>query len=164
MRLHCLRSPYDFFRRQTITKLYRDLVDIVRPPQGYRTIIVLSSRPLYMNRTMAVRWPCGSRKESVPWLRQCRVIMCMDLNGYPCSFQSHVITNRAMKRLDVRTSHTFSLRDPYISFLEVILKFKSQNYKSHKKKYLDFLLILSNLSNPLSNQHFIYWKFICISR
>ena len=107
MCLHCLRSPYDFFRLQTWPKLYRDLANIVRQPQGYRTIIVLSSRPPYIIRTMSVRWPCGSRKESVRWLCNCRVIMCMDLNGYPCSFlhsiwtmfQSHVITNRAMKRL-----------------------------------------------------------------
>ena len=40
MCLHCLRSPYDFFRRQTRTKPYRDLADIVRQPQGHRTIIV----------------------------------------------------------------------------------------------------------------------------
>ena len=26
MRLHCVRSPYDFFRRQTRAKLYRDLI------------------------------------------------------------------------------------------------------------------------------------------
>ena len=96
-----------FLGRQTRTKPYRDLADIVRQPQGYRTIIVLSSRPPYINRTMPVRWPCGSRKESVRWLCNCRVIMCMDLSGHPCSFldsiwtvfQSHVITNRAMKRL-----------------------------------------------------------------
>ena len=58
MRLHYLRSPYDFFRRQTRTKLYRDLADIVRQPQGYRTIIVLSSRPPYKShdaRTMTLR-------------------------------------------------------------------------------------------------------------
>ena len=55
MRLHCLRSPYDFLRRQTRTKPNRDLADIVRQPQGYRTIIVLSSRPPYINRTMPVR-------------------------------------------------------------------------------------------------------------
>ena len=55
----------------------------------------------------------------------------------------------------VRRSHIVSLRDQYILFLEVlILKFKSQSYKS-QKKYLDFLLILSYLLNPLSNQHFI---------
>ena len=65
MCLHCLRSPYDFFRRQTRTKPYRYLADIVRQPHGYRTIIVLSSRPPYINRTMPVGWPCGSRKESV---------------------------------------------------------------------------------------------------
>ena len=58
MRLHYLRSPYDFFRRQTRTKLYRDLGDIVRQPQGYRTIIVLSSRPPYKShdaRMMTLR-------------------------------------------------------------------------------------------------------------
>ena len=55
MCLQLLRSPYDFFRRQTRTKPYRDLADIVRQPQGYRTIIVLSSRPPYINRTMPVR-------------------------------------------------------------------------------------------------------------
>ena len=43
--LHCLRSPYDFFWLQTRTKPYRDLAEIVRQLQGYRTIIVLSSRP-----------------------------------------------------------------------------------------------------------------------
>ena len=48
MWLHCLRSPYDFFRRQTRTKLDRDLADIVQQPQGYRTIIVLSSQPLFI--------------------------------------------------------------------------------------------------------------------
>ena len=104
MCLHCLRSPYDFFRLQTRTKPYRDLADIVWQPQGYRTIIVLSSRPPYKNRTIPVWWPCGSHKESVRWLCNCRVIMCMDLNGHPCSFldsfwtvfQSHVITNRAV--------------------------------------------------------------------
>ena len=41
--------------RQTRTKLYRDLADIVRQPQDYRTIIVLFSRPPYINRTMPVR-------------------------------------------------------------------------------------------------------------
>ena len=42
--LHCLRSPCNFFRRQTRTKPYRDLADIVQQPQGYRTIIVSSSQ------------------------------------------------------------------------------------------------------------------------
>ena len=55
MCVHCLRSPYDFFRRQTRTKPYRDLADIVGQPQGYRAIIVFSSRPPYINRTMPVR-------------------------------------------------------------------------------------------------------------
>ena len=53
--LHCLRSPYDFFRRQTRTKPYRDLADIVRQPQGCRAVIVLSPRPPYTNRTMPLR-------------------------------------------------------------------------------------------------------------
>ena len=113
MCLHCLRSPYNFFRRQTRKKLYRDLADIVRQPQGNCTIIVLSSRPPHINRTMPVRWPCGRRNESVCWLCNCCVIMCMALNGYPCSFlqsiwtmfQSHVITNRAMKRLEYLVEH-----------------------------------------------------------
>ena len=56
MCLHdCLRSPYHFFRLQTRTIPYRDLADNVRQPQGYRTIIVLSSRLPYINRTMPVR-------------------------------------------------------------------------------------------------------------
>ena len=59
---------------------------------------------------------------------------------------------------NVRTSHMFSLRDPYILFLEVILHFKSQSYKS-QKKYLDVLLILFHLLNPYTT-----WKCICISR
>ena len=94
MCLHCLRSPYDFFWRETRTTLYRDLADIVRQPQSYRTIIVLSSRPPYINRTMPVRWPCGSRKELVRWLCNCSL-----LHSIWTMFQSHVITNRAMKRL-----------------------------------------------------------------
>ena len=55
LHLHFLRSPYDFFRRQTWTKPYRDLADIVRQPQGHRSIIVLSSRPPYINRSMPAR-------------------------------------------------------------------------------------------------------------
>ena len=55
LRLHCLRSPYDFFRRQTWTKPHRHLADIGRQPQGYRTVIVVSSRPLHINRTMPAR-------------------------------------------------------------------------------------------------------------
>ena len=45
---------------------------------------------------------------------------------------------------NVRTSHMFSLRDPYILFLEVILKFKSQSYKSQKKKKISGLFININ--------------------
>ena len=48
--LHCLRSPYDFFRRQTRTKPYRDLA---------------KHRFIYINRTMPARRPCGGRKVSV---------------------------------------------------------------------------------------------------
>ena len=44
MCLHCSRSPYDFFQRKTRTKPYRDLADIVRQPQGNRTIIVLTAQ------------------------------------------------------------------------------------------------------------------------
>ena len=55
MCLHCLRSPYDFFRPKTTKNFNKFLADIVRQPQGYRTIIVLSSRPPYINRTMPVR-------------------------------------------------------------------------------------------------------------
>ena len=120
MRLHCLRSPYDFFRRQTRTKPYRDLADIVRQPQGYRTIIVLSSRPPYIKRTIA---QCN-----------CRVIMCMDLNGYPCSFlhsirtvfQSYVITNRTMKRLVFLVDpKVMEQRDTFVYILMSISKFLS---------------------------------------
>ena len=55
LRLHCLPSPYDFFWRQTWTKPYIDLADIVPQPQGHRTVIVLSSRPPHINRTMPAR-------------------------------------------------------------------------------------------------------------
>ena len=131
MCLHFLRSPYDFFRWQTRTKTYRDLEDIVQQPQGYRTIIVLSSRPPYINRTMPVWSSCGSRKESICWLCNCRVIISMDLNGYPCSFlhsiwtvfQSHVITNRAMKRLVFLVEH--GQRDTFAYILISISKFCS---------------------------------------
>ena len=93
MCLHCLQSPHDFFRQETRTKPYRDLADIVRQPQGYRTTIVLSSWPPYINHTMPARWPCGSRKESVRPLCNCCVnIMCMDLNSFPCSFLHSIWT------------------------------------------------------------------------
>ena len=52
----------------------------------------------------------------------------------------------------------YSLRNPYILFLEVTLQFKSQSYKLQKISGL--LFILSNLLNPLSNQQFVYWKCI----
>ena len=55
MFVQCLRSPCGFFRRQTTTKPCIDLADIVRQPQGYRAVIVLSSRPPYINRTMPLR-------------------------------------------------------------------------------------------------------------
>ena len=69
MWLHCLRSPYDFFRRQTRTKLYRDLVDIVRQPHDNRKVIVQSScylHDLSINaRTMTLRLSYDIRKVSV---------------------------------------------------------------------------------------------------
>ena len=104
MWLHCLRSPYDFFRRQTRTKPYRDLADIAPQPHCCRAVIVLPSRPPYTNRTMPVRWPCGSRKGSVLWLRNCRVSICMDLNGLPCSFLDALL-NRASKSCDVKSCY-----------------------------------------------------------
>ena len=134
MCLHCLRSPYYFFRRQTRTKPYRDLADVVRQPQGYRTIIVLSSRPPCINRTMPVRWPCRSRKESVRWLCICRVIICMVLNGHPCSvldanwtvLRSHLTTNRALKRLAFFSwawSQGMEQLDTFVYILMSIFKF-----------------------------------------
>ena len=51
MCLHCLRSPCDFFRLQTRTQSFRDLADIVRQPQGYRAVIVLSSQPPYTRKS-----------------------------------------------------------------------------------------------------------------
>ena len=57
MCLHCLRSPCDFFRRQTRTKPYRDLADIVRQLQGYRTIIIFTTSPCKSHdaRTITLR-------------------------------------------------------------------------------------------------------------
>ena len=81
MCLHCSRSLYDFFRRQTRTKPYRDLADIVRQPQGYRTIIVLTSqfaRCPYNDLAKVAR----SRYADCAIV----VIMCMNLNGHTCSF------------------------------------------------------------------------------
>ena len=60
MCLHCLRSLCDFFRGHTRTKPYRDLADIARQSQGCRAVIVSSSRPPYINRTMPVYGrPCS---------------------------------------------------------------------------------------------------------
>ena len=56
-----------FLSATTRTKPNIDLADIVRQPQGHRTVIVLSSRQPHINRTMPTRWPCGSRKVSVRW-------------------------------------------------------------------------------------------------
>ena len=64
MCLHCLRSPCDFFR----DKLGQHLTETLRISYDNRKVIVQSScysRPLYINGTKPVRWPCGSRKESV---------------------------------------------------------------------------------------------------
>ena len=103
MRLHCLRSPYDFFRRQTRTKPYRDLADIVRQPQGYRTIITLSSRPPYKShdaRTMTLQKSQGVGTLTVQ-------LSCYYVHGFKrlsmFIFAFHLnyimITSRAMKRL-----------------------------------------------------------------
>ena len=140
MCLHCLRSPCDFFRRQTRKKPYRDLANIVW--QGCRVVIVISSRPHYINHTMPIWWPCGSRKESVLWLRNCRVCMCMDLNGHPYTFwmhvwtelRGHVMTNRDMKRLvffvehGPKVWHWWYLTACYFVYIStaVFIKFKSQ--------------------------------------
>ena len=57
MYLHGLRSPCDFFKQQTRTKAYRDLANTVQQPQGYRAVIVLSSRPPHINPlTMILRY------------------------------------------------------------------------------------------------------------
>ena len=82
MCLHCLRSPWDFFRRQTRTKPYRDLLDIAQQLQGNRAVIVLSSRPPYIDRTMTLWKSQGVGTLTV----HCRVSMCMDLNDHPCLF------------------------------------------------------------------------------
>ena len=86
MCLHYSRSPYDFFRRQTRKKPYRDLAGIVRQPQGYRTIIVLTSqfaRCQYDDLAEVAR----SRYADCAI-----VIMCMNLNGHPCSFlDTHLV-------------------------------------------------------------------------
>ena len=54
MCLHCLRSPCDFFRRQTKTKSYRDLADIVQQPQCYRVIFKTSLYKSHDAHTMAL--------------------------------------------------------------------------------------------------------------
>ena len=66
--LHCLRSPYDFFRRQTRAKPYRDIADILRQPQGYRTIIVLTSQ--------IARCPYGDLAEVArSWYADCAIVV-----------------------------------------------------------------------------------------
>ena len=103
MYLHCLRSPYAFFPLQTRTKPYRDLADIIRQPQGYRTIIVLSSRPPRKSHdacTTTLRKSQGVGTLTVQLL--CDYVHgfkrpSMFIFGFHLTvFQSHVITNRAM--------------------------------------------------------------------
>ena len=58
--------------------------------------------------------------------------------GLVSTFAIHFQSNTFCKtfihsNLNVRTNYRFSLRHPYILFLEVILEFKSQSYKSPKK-------------------------------
>ena len=55
LRLHCLRSPYDFIRRQTWTKPYIDLADIVGSSYSHRVIFTTSSYKSYDARTMTLR-------------------------------------------------------------------------------------------------------------
>ena len=87
MCLHCSRSPYNFFPRKARTKPYRHLADIVRQPQGYRTIIVLTSQ--------IARCPYDDLAEVARSQYagcNCRLIMCMTLNGHPCSFlDTHLV-------------------------------------------------------------------------
>ena len=104
MCLHCLRSTCDFFWRQTRTKPYRELADIVQQTPGYHAAIMLSSRPPYINLKVHVRWHCGSRKKSVPWLCICCVIISMGLKGHPCSFLVHIL-NRVSKSCDDKSCY-----------------------------------------------------------
>ena len=111
MCLHYLRSPYDFFRRQTRTKPYRDLADIVRQPQGYRTFIVLTSqiarypyddlaevaRSRYADFAIVVYYVHEFKRPSMFIFRY--------------TFQSHVIANHVMKRLVFLVEHGPKLWD-----------------------------------------------------
>ena len=84
MCLHCLQPPYDFFRLQTRTKPYRDLADIIRQPQGYHTIIVLSSQPPPPPLEIA-RCPYDDLAD-VARSRYPDCAIVIDLNSHPCSF------------------------------------------------------------------------------
>ena len=59
MRLHCLRSPYDFFRRQTRKNL-TDLADIVRLSYNHRVIFTTSHYKSHDARTMTMRKSQGA--------------------------------------------------------------------------------------------------------
>ena len=63
---------------------------------------------------------------------------------------------------NVRPSHMFSLRDSYMFFLVVMLKFKSQSYKLQKKIltfYLSYLFIKSILSMHFTLGAYFYLHF-----
>ena len=106
MCLHCIRSPYDFFRRQTKTRPYRDLADIVQQLQGYRTIIVLTSQ--------IARCPYDDLAEVArSRYADCAIVVCYvhefkwsSMLIFRYTFQSHVIANRTMKRLVVLVEHS----------------------------------------------------------
>ena len=100
MCLHCLRSPCDFFQRQTRKKPYRGLADIVRQPQGIRAVIVLSSQPPNINCMMTLRKSQGVGTLTV----HCHVSMCMDLNGHPFTFWD-VHLNRVSKSCDDKSCY-----------------------------------------------------------
>ena len=123
MCLHCLRSPYNFFRRQTRTKLYRDLADIARQPQGYRTIIVLTSqiaRCPYDDLAEVARSRYADCAIDVYYLHEFKR-PSMFIFGY--TFQSHVIANRAMNRLVFFVEHGPKIDDtiPLVTFVYILM-------------------------------------------
>ena len=87
MCLHCLRPPYDFFGN----KLGQNLTETLRISYDNRKVIVHNHRVIFTTSlyksydalTMTLRKSLGVGTLTV---HDCRVIMCMDLNGHPCSF------------------------------------------------------------------------------
>ena len=53
----CLQSQYDFFWRQTATKPYRNLAEIVRKPHSLRVIFTTSAQKSYDARAMSLPVP-----------------------------------------------------------------------------------------------------------